>query len=115
MECFTDGNCVVVVVDKELDHHMASIIRTKVDRYLMTTGAKNVVFDFSKTEFMDSSGIGVIMGRYKVVKSFGGKIALTNQGKSVSRIVSISGLHKIVDIFETRQEAIKAYGGEENE
>lgn len=115
MECFTDRKCVVVVVDKELDHHAANLIRTRVDRYLMTTSSKNVVFDFSKTDFMDSSGIGVIMGRYKLVKAFGGKIGLSNLSKNVERIVSISGLHKLVNVYDTREQAIQNLGGDDNE
>ena len=100
MECFTDGNCVVVVVDKELDHHMASIIRTKVDRYLMTTGAKNVVFDFSKTRFMDSSGIGLIVGRYKKIQCLGGEIFVVHANNRIKQMFTMAGLKEFVRIIE---------------
>ena len=62
---------------------------------------KNIIFNFKRTMFMDSSGIGVIMGRYKLVKKRGGSITVTNINNSIDRIFTISGLYKIVSKTET--------------
>ena len=67
---------------------------------------KNIVFDFKDVSFMDSSGIGLIMGRYKKVMFIGGKAAVTNVGNAVDRIFKISGLYKIIEKYDTIQEAL---------
>lgn len=70
------------------------------------TKVKNIVFDFKDVSFMDSSGIGLIMGRYKKVMFIGGKAAVTNVGNAVDRIFKISGLYKIIEKYDTIQEAL---------
>ena len=71
-------NCLFVMMPKEMDHHKADAIRMKIDEYLLDHKAQNVIFDFENTRFMDSSGIGLIVGRYKKVSCFGGKIVATH-------------------------------------
>ena len=60
-------NCLTIFLPKELDHHNAEEIRRKSDRLIEKHHIKCVIFDFGETQFMDSSGIGVIMGRYRMV------------------------------------------------
>ena len=67
---------------------------------------KNIFFDFNDVSFLDSSGIGLIMGRYKKVMFIGGKAAVTNVGNAVDRIFKISGLYKIIEKYDTIQEAL---------
>ena len=57
------------------------------------------MFDFEDTEFMDSSGIGIIMGRYKKVAPLGGKIYAINVGKQVARILELSGMSRLVEVL----------------
>ena len=59
-----------------------------------------MIFDFEQTEFMDSSGIGVIMGRYKKVAVFGGKVMAIHVNPRMQKIFRISGLHKIVEVIQ---------------
>lgn len=63
-----------ILLPKEVDHHNAEEIRQRADRMLETAYVNRIVFDFSRTEFMDSSGIGVIMGRYKNIRFLGGAL-----------------------------------------
>ena len=63
-----------ILLPKEVDHHNAEEIRQRADRMLETAYVNRIVFDFSRTEFMDSSGIGVIMGRYKNIRFLGGSL-----------------------------------------
>lgn len=100
-------NCLVIGLGKELDHHLAVSIREKSDRMIQKNHIKHIVFDFENTSFMDSSGIGVIMGRYKKVIFTGGKVAVTNVGASIDRIFHISGLYKIIEKYESNQEALE--------
>lgn len=100
------NQCLVIRLNKELDHHNALTIREKTDKLIDRGCVKNIIFDFEGAGFMDSSGIGVIMGRYKRVIFTGGKIAVTNVCDTVDRILKLSGLYKIIDKHQSIKEAI---------
>lgn len=100
------NRCLIVHIGKELDHHNAISLKEKADRYLEKENVKHIIFDFANAEFMDSSGIGVIMGRYKKVIFTGGKVYVTRVGKAVDRIFQISGLYKIIEKKATIEEAL---------
>lgn len=102
------GKCLVIRLDQELDHHIALNIREKADKMIERGNVKNIIFDFEKSGFMDSSGIGVIMGRYKKVIFTGGKVSVTNVNAVIDRIFRLSGLYKIIEKYETIQDALKA-------
>ncbi|MCD8390827.1 MAG: anti-sigma factor antagonist, partial [Firmicutes bacterium] len=77
------------------------------DKLLKKTGLKNVVFDMRRVTFMDSSGIGVIMGRYRVVSAIGGRAAVFGMSKNIERIIEMSGLRNIVIITDKLQSALE--------
>ena len=91
------GNTLMIRIHADLDHHYALQIREKADRLIEQEGIKNIIFDFTRVEFMDSSGIDMIMGRYKKVIFSGGKVGVMGVGKHVDRIFKYSGLYKIVE------------------
>lgn len=93
--------CLIIHLNGELDHHNAIAIRENADKLIERNHLKHIVFDFSGTCFMDSAGIGVIMGRYKKVIFIGGKIAVTNINSAVDRIFRLSGLYKIIEKHDT--------------
>ena len=95
------GDNLFIYLPEELDHHNAKIITEQSDWYIISSQIKNIVFNFSNTNFMDSSGVGVIMGRYKLIKPRGGNVTVTNINKTIDRILTISGLYKIVSKTET--------------
>ncbi|MDE6209310.1 MAG: anti-sigma factor antagonist [Lachnospiraceae bacterium] len=86
-----------VILDKELDHHNASLIKDEIDDMVLQGKVRDIIFDFEKTSFMDSSGIGIIMGRYKLLKTLDGKVYVTNISGNIERIFVISGLYKIIE------------------
>lgn len=90
-------NYLVVKVPEELDHHQAAYVRQYVDKYLLDEGIEHIIFDFEHTQFMDSSGIGMIVGRYKKVSCFGGKILIANAGERVRKILLLSGLADMIE------------------
>ena len=67
MKYQVEENCLTIFLPSEVDHHNAEKIRRKSDRLIEKHHIKCVIFDFGETNFMDSSGIGVIMGRYRMV------------------------------------------------
>lgn len=97
-------NVLLIHVDGELDHHNSIYIRKKADDIICKYNVKVVIFDFLKTGFMDSSGIGVIMGRYKKIKSLGGNVGVINTSKSIEKILLFSGLNKIVKYYKNVDE-----------
>lgn len=99
---------LIIHLNQELDHHCAVMLREKSDKLIETSNIRNVIFDFKGIGFMDSSGIGVIMGRYKRVIFTGGKVAVVGVGSSIDRILHLSGLYKIIERYETVKDALKA-------
>ncbi len=97
--CVID-NCLMVRMPEEVDHHGAGIICENADRYLLQENVENVVFDFEKTKFMDSSGIGIIMGRHRKISCFGGRVYAIHADKQIQRIFQLSGLNKIVEVLQ---------------
>ncbi len=91
-----NGANVVLHISEDLDHHAAAQISKTIDVLIEKGNVKNVIFDFSGLTFMDSSGIGMVMGRYRKVHYFGGNVFVTGVGSGIDRIFSMSGLYKIV-------------------
>lgn len=96
---------LIISMSAELDHHLADEMREVIDDIIDSRGVVNVIFDFSKIGFMDSAGIGLIMGRYKKIRGRG-QIYITGANDSISRILLISGLHKLVVRCEDVNEAV---------
>lgn len=90
-----DG-CLTVAMPKELDHHSALGLKAETDMLIGAYHVRRLVFDFSETEFMDSSGIGVIIGRCKSMGFSGGEVTAVNMNERVKKIFMVSGLQKLI-------------------
>lgn len=101
-----NGHTLIVNLSGELDHHSAEKIREEID-LTMDKGFKNLIFNFSKVSFMDSSGIGVIIGRYKKVQRKGGITCITCLSDKIKRIFDISGLFKIIPYYSSDEDALE--------
>lgn len=99
---------LIVVLEGELDHHTCVEIRQCVDREYQKKRARNLVFDFANVDFMDSSGIGMLMGRYRNVAICGGEIALFNVRPETERILTIAGIHKLMKAYASKEQALEA-------
>ena len=97
-------NLVIEFKTSELDHHITNEVRDEIDMILESKPVKNIIFDFKHIRFMDSSGIGVIIGRYKKVSSEGGKVSVVNVNDRVKKIFNLSGMNKIINIYDTYEE-----------
>lgn len=102
-----EKRAILVKLNCELDHHISNLLREAIDAKLRSTNAINVLFDFSNVGFMDSSGIGMIMGRYKSVKTLGGNVVVFGQNQQIKRIVQMSGIDRIVKITDSFDNALK--------
>lgn len=100
---------LLIRMNAELDHHLADEMREVIDEIIDMRGVKHVIFDFTKVTFMDSAGIGLIMGRYRKINGKG-DITIAGVNESVKRIMLISGLFKIVKIVDSINDIAKAGG-----
>lgn len=98
-----DHNQFIVYVPKELDHHVADILKNEIDEFIREYDFKELVFDFQETDFMDSSGIGVLIGRSKGMNYIGGKVIARNMNHRIKKIFSVSGLKKMIEIEGTEE------------
>ncbi len=94
------GQALIFYMPKELDHHVAQFLCKELDFLIDTYGVKELMLDFKNTEFMDSSGIGVVIGRTKTMQFRGGKVYALHMGKRVRMIFDSVGLEKIIEIKE---------------
>ena len=99
IELTGEKKLLTVRIDGELDHHSAGEIRESVERELRRTGASSVAFDLTDMTFMDSSGIGLIMGRYKTVRTLGGRIVIFGMNRETERILKMAGVDRIAEIY----------------
>ena len=83
---------------KEVDHHCAEQLRREADLLIGAYHIRRLIFDFSGTEFMDSSGIGVLIGRCKNMGYSGGEVLAEHLNERIQKIFIVSGLHKIIQI-----------------
>ena len=96
-------NCLTIFLPNELDHHNAEDIRRESDHLIEKNHIRYVIFDFEETNFMDSSGIGVIMGRYKRLYMLGGEVCAVHTSERMRKILTMSGVTKIMQIYEEDQ------------
>ncbi|MCC8045321.1 MAG: anti-sigma factor antagonist [Clostridiales bacterium] len=94
------GTMLCIHLPAEIDHHIANALCAEADRLIQQKHIRCVLFDFSDTTFMDSSGIGMLIGRYKLTRFMGGVIMAVNVGPRMNRILTMAGIDKIMDIFE---------------
>ncbi len=82
----------------DIDHHSAKEMRETADENIDIYSPKVLIIDFKEVSFMDTSGIGLVMGRYKIMRSIGGQVEITNLSPYLKRIMNLAGLGKLVNI-----------------
>ena len=103
-----DGSVITVKLEGELDHHTAKPLRESIDNYINIYMPKKVILDFLNLEFMDSSGIGFIMGRYKLLSETGGNLYIKNMSDNLKRVMKIAGLEKLsINVAEEKKDDSK--------
>ena len=93
-----NGDSLVVKLNGEIDHHSCETARRMTDKQFIEKRLRDMEIDLSGVTFMDSSALGFVMGRMKIVKSLGGKLYITGVKKEFSKMIKLSGLESIVEI-----------------
>jgi len=105
------SGALIVHLKGELDQHSAVSLRINLDKKIMD-GVSHLIFDLSELEFMDSSGIGIIIGRYKNITALGGSASVAGAKPYVERILRMAALDRIIPIYSNVEDALLRLGGE---
>ena len=102
MDCkyIKEEKTLLLKITEELDHHTVEKIRRKADYEIERFIPRKVILDFNQVSFMDSAGIGLILGRYKNISLLGGKLEVVNVSSQVIKILNMSGLSRLIEIKE---------------
>ena len=96
--CDTAGSILSIRIRGEIDHHTAAAIRQGIDTTLFEKRPKTLILDLSAVGFMDSSGLGLIMGRYSVMKELGGEMIVWDPSPETRSILTLAGMERMVRI-----------------
>ncbi|MBR1654723.1 MAG: anti-sigma factor antagonist [Clostridia bacterium] len=100
-EFLKEDKLLLIKITEEIDHHSTEKIRRMADNEITRYMPRKVLFDFSKVSFMDSAGIGMIIGRYKTANMLGGTVEMTNVKPSIQKIFEMSGVLKIIPVVKS--------------
>ncbi|MGG1663894.1 anti-sigma F factor antagonist [Brevibacillus sp. NRS-1366] len=106
----TRQDVLVIRLQGELDHHTAEDLRSRVDEILRTPEIRHIVLSLADLTFMDSSGIGVILGRYKQISARSGEMYVCSINPTIYRIFEMSGLFKVIKFRENEADALLVLG-----
>ena len=95
-----EDKLLIFKLTEDVDQHTSEKIRRKMDNEIKRYIPRKVIFDFSNISFMDSAGIGMVLGRYKLAKMLDGELEIINVNKSMKKIFDMSGVSRIINIFE---------------
>ena len=101
-----ENGIMIYYLPEELDHYSADRIKRKSDQLFDSGDVKNLIFDFKKTRFMDSSGIGLITGRYRKVHDTGGTSYIVNVSDQIDKILKMSGIYRIISKWDSKEDII---------
>mgnify|MGYP003481207760 CR=1 FL=1 len=94
---------ITAFLSGEIDHHTAKKIRDEIDNAVECNRPTTLVLDFGEVGFMDSSGIGLVMGRFKVMQEIGGSVVVQNPSIHIKKVMRLAGLDRIANIQDSRK------------
>lgn len=104
------GDILIVRLEGELDHHSAELLRSKMEEQIIDTKISHVLLSLKNLHFMDSSGLGVILGRYKQISARGGDMIVCSINPVIYRLFELSGMFKIIKVKDSEEEALHVLG-----
>ena len=99
------GNALVAELFGEMDHHVSEKIRSDIDEMMENYSVRNLIFDFSRVTFMDSAGIGVVLGRYRKIQAEGGCVIIAGCSMKIRTILNMAGVFSLMEYMDTKEEA----------
>lgn len=101
LKAHREGGRLFVVLSGEIDHCAAEELRQELEKLIADRMISELVLDFGRVSFMDSSGIGMIIGRYKTMAARGGSVIACGLHPPMDRLFRMAGLHRIIAVEET--------------
>ena len=108
VQCQYARGSLIVRIGGELDFQTAAQFRSVVEKELDETGAQNLILNLEALKFVDSSGLGAILGRYKRVMAAGGNVYMVGVAGQSRRILELSGVLRIIPVFKSEKQALGA-------
>ena len=99
-----EGTVLTVVLPQDVDHPVTDLVRRETDHIINQNYIRKIVFDFTHTEFMDSSGVGLLMGRYRAMGMRKESIQAVGVSRDIDRLLHLSGLHRYIEIQKAEEE-----------
>ncbi|HHY63920.1 MAG TPA: anti-sigma factor antagonist [Clostridiaceae bacterium] len=93
-----DGTALIAYIEGEIDHHTSRILRERIDSKFIVEPVKNLIMDLSRVTFMDSAGIGFILGRMKKVSSIGGEMSIRNPRPEIMKMLKMSHIDSLIKL-----------------
>lgn len=93
-----DGAALITMIEGEIDHHTSRILKDRIDSKFIIEPVKDMIMDLSRVTFMDSAGIGLIMGRMKKVSSVGGKMIIRKPRPEILKVLRMSNIVNLIKI-----------------
>ncbi len=96
VKCVMKNDTLIAVIEGDIDHHTSRYIRDEIDRAIFYYKPKNAMMELSSVTFMDSSGLGLILGRYTQIVRLGGHFKLLNPTPQIEKILLLAGADKLI-------------------
>ena len=103
LQFIRDGDRIMVRLAGELDHCCAQTVRRELDALIADPSVRSLILDLTALQFMDSSGIGVVLGRYRQMRDRGGQVAVIHMNPHVARIFHMSGMDRVIVNLDEQQ------------
>ena len=103
------GDRLVISMNAELDHHLADEMRDVIDTIIEERGVRHLIFDFSKISFMDSSGIGLVLGRVRKIHPINGKVYLFGGNELIQKMWEMAGILNLVTVLDSIEKVKEVY------
>lgn len=112
VQCFFQDGVLTACLHGEIDHHHAEALRDAIDKQIQQVHPSALFLDFGGVRFMDSSGIGLILGRYRLMRQMGGEVSVGNLSPQMQRIIALSGVGKLVTVEAADRDIYSHSSGE---
>ena len=100
VEIRTNGETVTAYLSGELDHHSAKEMREAIDNAVELNMPSKLVLNFKNVSFMDSSGIGLVMGRYRILSRTGAELNITGTSPQIYKVMKLAGIERLAKLEE---------------
>ena len=100
VKCAMNRDALLIEIEGDVDHHTAKYIRSEIDKAIFYYRPKVALLNVGNVDFMDSSGLGLILGRYTSVREVGGVLKIVNPSKEIEKILALAGIERLIPIIK---------------